>query len=80
MNQCHVRIRGLDELMSCAAARWELLAFPEVGDLLRGSGRDRFVVLYEGNSPDINGWCGRLTGAGFPASPIGELGDTGLTA
>ena len=80
MNQCHVRIRGLDELISFAAARWELLAFPEVGDLLRGSGRDRFVVLYEGNSPDINGWCSRLTGAGFPASPIGELGDTGVTA
>jgi hypothetical protein len=80
MNQCHVRIRGLDELMSFAAARWELLTFPEVGDLLRGSGRDRFVVLYEGNSPDINGWCGRLTGAGFPASPIGDVGDTGQTA
>jgi len=80
MNQCDVRIRGLDDLMSFAAARWELLAFPEVGDLLRGSGRDRFVVLYEGNSPDINGWCGRLTGVGFPASPIGDLGDPGQTA
>jgi hypothetical protein len=80
MNQCDVRIRGLDDLTSFAAARWELLAFPEVGDLLRGSGRDRFVVLYEGNSPDINGWCCRLTGVGFPASPIGDLGDAGQTA
>jgi hypothetical protein len=80
MNQCDVRIRGLDNLMSFAAARWELLTFPEVGDLLRGSGRDRFVVLYDGNTPDINRWCGQLTGVGFPAAPIGDLGETGQTA
>jgi hypothetical protein len=79
MNQCEVGIRGLDDVMSFAAARSELLAFPEVRDLLRG-GRDRFVVLYEGNSPDIDGWCGLLTDAGFPASPIGALSDSGRTA
>ena len=80
MNQCEVGIRGLDEVMSFAAARWELLTFPEVRDLLRGAGRDRFVVLYEGNRPDIDGWCCLLTEAGFPASPIAALGDTGRTA
>ena len=80
MNQCHVRIRGIDDLMSFAAARWELPTFPEVGDLLRGSGRDRFVVLYDGNSPDINSWCGQLAEVGFPASPIDALGDTGQPA
>ena len=80
MNYCDVRISGLDDLMSFAAARWELLTFPEVGDLLRGPGRDRFVVLYDGDRPDSNGWCGRLTEAGFPAAPIAALGDTGRTA
>jgi hypothetical protein len=80
MNQCEVGIRGLDEVMAFAGARWELLTFPEVRDLLRGAGRDRFVVLYEGNGPDIDGWCGLLTQAGFPAGPISALGDTGRTA
>ena len=80
MNHCDVRIGGLDELMSFASARWELLTFPGVGDLLRGAGRDRFVVLYDGDSPDINGWCGRLSEVGFPAAPIAASGDTGRTA
>jgi hypothetical protein len=80
MNQCEVGIRGLDDVVSFAAARWELLTFPEVRDLLRGGGRDRFVVLYEGNRPDIDGWCELLTDAGFPSSSIGALGNSGRTA
>jgi hypothetical protein len=80
MNRCDVCIRDLDPLISFAAARWELLTFPEVRDLLRGFGRDRFVVLYDGDAPDIDGWCGRLTEAGFPASRIHKLNDTGATA
>jgi hypothetical protein len=80
MNRCDVRIRGLDPLMSFAAARWELLTFPEVRDLLRGLDRDRFVVLYDGDAPDIDGWCGRLTEAGFPTSRIHKLNDRGATA
>jgi hypothetical protein len=80
MNQCEGGIRGLDDVMSFAAARWELLTFPDVRDLLRGAGRDRFVVLYEENGPDIDGWCALLTEAGFPASRIGALGNSGRTA
>jgi hypothetical protein len=80
MNRCDVCIRGLDPLMSFAAARWELLTFPEVRDLLRGFGRDRFVVLYDGDAPDIGHWCARLTEAGFPASPTHKLDDRGATA
>jgi hypothetical protein len=80
MNRCDLCVRDLDPLVSFAAARWELLTFHEVRDLLRGSGRDRFVVLYDGDAPDIDGWCGRLTELGFPASRIHKLNDTGATA
>ena len=80
MNQYDVHIRGLDHLMSFAAARWWLLTFPEVRDLLRGAGRDRFVVLYDGNAPHLDGWCELLTEAGYPATPIRALSGTGRTA
>jgi hypothetical protein len=55
-------------LISFAAARWELFAFPEVRDLARGHGRHRFVVLYEGDQADPDAWCRRLTGAGLRQS------------
>jgi hypothetical protein len=80
MNRCDVRIRGLEPLKSFAAARWELLTFPEVRDLLHGFGKDRFVVLYDGDALDIDQWCTRLTEAGFPASRIHSFNDTGATA
>jgi hypothetical protein len=34
-NAFELRIHGLDHLISFAAARWELFAFPEVRDLAR---------------------------------------------
>jgi hypothetical protein len=80
VNAYELRIRGLDNLLSFAAARWELFAFPAVLDLTRGEGRHRFVVLYKGDQPDPDAWCRLLTGAGYPAEPLGPVGNTGMAA
>ena len=74
MNAYELLIRGLDHPISFATARWELLAFPEVHDLLRSSHPDRFVVLYEGRTHDLAGWCDRLFESGHPALPLRKIG------
>jgi len=79
-NAYELRICGLEHLISFAAARWELFAFPEVRDLARGHGRHRFDVLYEGDQADPDAWCRRLTGAGYPAKPLGRVDNTGKAA
>jgi predicted lipoprotein with Yx(FWY)xxD motif len=73
MNAYELRIRELDDPISFATARWELLAFPEVRDLLRTSGAERFIVLYEGQRHDIERWCEVLDESGHPALPIRRI-------
>jgi hypothetical protein len=80
MNGYELRIRGLADPISFAAARRELLVFPEVRDLVHTSGGDRFVVLYEGESPDPAGWCSMLLEVGYPAIPAGRIRRTGDAA
>jgi hypothetical protein len=80
MKSYEVRIRGLGAASSLAAARWELFVFPEVRDLLPWSGRDRFVVLFEGERPDPSAWCRVLSAAGYPAQPIEPRSGTGDAA
>ena len=80
MNAYALRIRGLEHLISLTAARSELLAFPEVNDLLRAPGKERFTVLYEGNRPDPAAWYSVVSEAGYPASPIGPVHATGEAA
>jgi hypothetical protein len=75
-----LRIRGLDNLLSFAAARWELFAIPDLLDLVRGQGRDLFVVLYEGDQVDPDAWCRLLANAGYPAEPLGRVDSTGKAA
>jgi hypothetical protein len=75
-----LRICGLDNLRSFAAARWELFGFSDVLDLVHGQGRHRFVVLYEGDQADPDAWCRLLTDAGYPAEPLGRVGNTGMAA
>ena len=75
-----LRIRGLDHLSSFAAARWELFAFPEVRDLARRRGRDRFVVIYEGGPADPGAWCRLLAEAGYLAEPLGLVDDSDQAA
>ena len=48
MHAYELRIRGLDDDARVAAARWQLSARPEVRDLVRKAGTDRFLVPYEG--------------------------------
>ena len=74
MNAYELRIRGLEHPISFATARWELLAFPEVCDLLRTAGAERFIVLYEGRRHDIERWCEVLDESGHPALPIRRIG------
>jgi hypothetical protein len=71
---------GLDDAASFASARWELFVFPEGRDLLPWSGRDRFVVLFEGERPDPSAWCRVLSAAGYPAQPIEPRSGTGDAA
>ena len=71
-----LRIRGLDVTSARAAARWELFACPEVRDLVKGAGKDRFLVLYEGNWDQPRIWCHLLTNAGYQAEPIGRVSET----
>ena len=75
-----LRISGLDQLVSFGVARWELFVFPEVRDLVRGQGRHRFIVLYEGDQPDPEAWCRVLTDAGYPAEPLGRVDNTDKAA
>ena len=75
-----LRIRGLEHLISFAAARWELFAFPEVRDLVRAPGRNRFLVLYDGEPADPDAWCQLLQDAGYPAEPVGHLDGSGEAA
>lgn len=75
-NAYELRIQGLDRLISFAAARWELFAFPEVRDLARGHGSDHFVVFCEREPADPDAWCRLLEEAGYPAEPIGQVDDT----
>jgi hypothetical protein len=68
-----LRIRGLDGSSDRAAARWELFACPEVRDLVKSAGPDRFLVLYEGAWDQHAVWCRVLERAGYEAEPIGRL-------
>jgi hypothetical protein len=71
-----LRIRGLDDTIARAAARWELFACPEVRDLVKGAGKDRFLVLYEGEWDQPKIWCHLLANAGYAAEPIGRVDET----
>jgi hypothetical protein len=69
-----LRIRGLDGSAGRNAARWELFACPEVRDLVKGGGgRDRFLVIYEGEWDQPTVWCRVLENAGYEAEPIGRV-------
>jgi hypothetical protein len=80
MNSYELKIRGLGNAVSFATARWELFAFPEVHGLTHGTGRNRFFVLYEGESADPTAWCRVLSAAGYPAAPLGPLLESGEAA
>jgi hypothetical protein len=71
-----LRIHGLDDIERVAAARWRLLACPEVRDLVRKAGTDRFLVLYEGKWDQSKIWCRVLANAGYTAEPIGGVDET----
>jgi hypothetical protein len=68
-----IRICGLDSATGCNLARWELFACPEVPDLVKVAGRDRFLVLYEGEWDQHAVWCRVLENAGYEAEPIGRV-------
>jgi hypothetical protein len=76
MHAYELRIRGLDVASARAAARWELFACPEVRDLVKGAGKDRFLVLYEGDWDQPRIWCHLLANAGYHAEPIGRVDGT----
>jgi hypothetical protein len=77
MHAYELRIAGLQHAIARAAARWELFACPEVRDLVKAPGRDRFLVLYEGEWGNPAVWCRVLANAGYDAEPIGPVGETG---
>jgi hypothetical protein len=79
MNAYELRIRGLDNATSFARARWELFVFPQVQDLTSGAVKDRFLVLHYGEA-DPTAWCRVLSAAGYPATPVGPLLETGEAA
>ena len=79
MNAYELRIHDLDNATSFATARWELFVFPEVQGFAAGATKDLFVVLYEG-AGDPTAWCRMLSVAGFPATPVGPLLETGEAA
>ena len=72
MHAYELRIRGLDDSTGRTAARWELFACPEVRDLVKAAGPDRFLVLYEGDWDQHAVWCRVLENAGYDAEPIGR--------
>jgi hypothetical protein len=80
MNAYELKIRGLDNATSFARARWELFVFPDVHDLTSRAAKDRFLVLYYGDVPDPITWCRVLSAAGYPATPVGPLLETGEAA
>jgi len=73
MHVYELQIRGVDRPVNPAVARWELFACPEVRDLVKAAGRDRFLVLYEGDWDQHAVWCRVLENAGYEAQPIGGL-------
>jgi len=76
-----LQIRGLDRAAARNAARWELFACPEVRDLAKASGgRDRFLVIYEGEWDQPAVWCRVLENAGFEAEPIGRVSEHPATS
>jgi hypothetical protein len=68
-----LRIRDLDGAVGRSAARWELFACPEVRDLVKVAGRDRFLVIYEGEWDQPAVWCRVLENAGYEVEPIGRV-------
>jgi hypothetical protein len=68
-----LRIRGLDSATGHNAARWELFACPEVRDLVKVTGRERFLVIYEGDWDQHAVWCRVLENAGYEVEPIGRV-------
>ena len=68
-----LRIRGLDNVISRRAARWRLSACREVRDLVKVTGPDRFLVLYEGEWDQHAVWCRVLENAGYEVEPIGQV-------
>jgi hypothetical protein len=80
VNAYELTIRGLDNAVSFASARWELFIFPEVYGLTPGAAKDRFVVFFEGDSVDPTAWCRALSANGYPATPVGPLLETGEAA
>ena len=77
MHVYELRIRGAERPVNRAAARWELFACPEVRDLVKAAGPDRFFVLYEGDWDQHSVWCRVLENAGYEARPIGKLDEGG---
>jgi hypothetical protein len=75
MNTYELQIRGLDR-EAFVNGRSKLLACPEVRDLVRAGGRDRFLVLYDGRWVQPNVWCLILANAGYPAQPVGDVHGT----
>jgi len=71
-----LRIRGLDDELARTAARRELFALPNVRDLVRGTERDRFLVLYEGCWEHPSVWRHVLANPGYEAEPIGRVEET----
>jgi hypothetical protein len=71
-----LRIDGLDGPIARAAARMVLFACPEVRDLVKRAGKDRFLVLYEGEWDQPKIWCHLLANAGYAAEPIGRVDET----
>ena len=80
MNAYELTIRGLDNTVSFATARWELFVFPEVYGLTPEAANDLVVVFYEGDFADPTAWCRALSAAGYPATPIGPVLETGEAA
>ena len=74
MHAYELRIHGLETQDGLNAARWELFACPEVRDLVSvGDGRDRFLVIYEGEWDQRAVWCRVLENAGYEAEPMGRI-------
>ena len=73
MHVYELRIRGLDAPGRRAAARWELFVCPEVRDLVKAAGPDRFLVLYEGDWDQHAVWCRVLENAGYEVEAIGPV-------
>jgi len=80
MNAYELEVRQVADAFSFAIARWELFSFPEVRGLATSAAGDRVIVHYEGETADPTAWCRMLSAAGFPATPVGPLLETGEAA